>query len=98
MEMLDKAVRRVNSRNEIKCNNYGKSNSARIMTAKATPKDDLIPTTEHTILNIRADQHASSSERCDNSMSKDRQSKSKSRVEYHSDRGKLSHRDYFQQR
>lgn len=53
MDYLDQAVR-LQSRNSIKQATFGKSNSARHMTLKTTPKDDLLPTAEHTILNIRA--------------------------------------------
>ena len=85
---------RISSRNNNKNNKYGKSNSARHMTAKTTPKDDLIQsTTEHTILNIRANQDASSSDH--GNLSKDGQSKSTNKVEYHSDKGRMSHRSYF---
>ena len=62
------------------------------MTSKTTPKDDLMQTTEHTILNIRAHQDPSDSDQ--DTVSKDGQSKS-TRVEYHSDKGHKSHRDYF---
>ena len=58
LDYLDKILR-VNSRNSIKNDNFGKPNSARLITSKTTPKDDLILTTEHTILNIRANQDPS---------------------------------------